>query len=82
MAAEDFFIGGDINIELKLETSGEYLQGLDGIDWYGIHGPECRRVSRIILENAALGGPGDLVSERNKSTVFLGFAIFNLRRGT
>ena len=42
MGAVDFYIGGDINIELELEDSGEDLQGLDGIDWYGMHGPECR----------------------------------------
>ena len=38
----DFFIGGDIHIELKLEPSDEGFQGLDGIDWCGIYGPECR----------------------------------------
>ena len=41
MGAVDFFIGGDINIELKLEPDHEDHQGLDGIDWYGIYGPEC-----------------------------------------
>ena len=41
LGAMDFFIGGDINVELKLEPDHEHLQGLDGIDWYGIYGPEC-----------------------------------------
>ena len=39
--AVDFYIGGDINIELKLGNTGEDLQELD-IEWYGMHGPECR----------------------------------------
>ena len=39
--AVDFFIGGDIDIELKLEPGDENLEGLDGIDWYGINGSEC-----------------------------------------
>ena len=42
MGAEDFFIGGDINIELKLDNDHKDFQGIDGIDWYGIYGPECR----------------------------------------
>ena len=41
MGAVDF-IGGDINIEPRLSTDHEDLQGLEGIDWYGIYGPECR----------------------------------------
>ena len=41
MEATDFYIGGDININLKLETTGEDLQELDGIDWYGMYRPEC-----------------------------------------
>ena len=41
LGAVDFFIGGDINIELKLELGDEDLQGLDGTDWYGIFGLEC-----------------------------------------
>ena len=44
LGAVDFFIGGDINIELKLEPGDEDLQGLDGIDWYGIYGPKCEDV--------------------------------------
>ena len=34
METADFHIVGDINIELKLETTGEDHQELDGIDWY------------------------------------------------
>ena len=41
LEAVDFFIGGDINVELKLSPGDEDLQGLDGIQWYGIYGPEC-----------------------------------------
>ena len=54
MGAMDFFIGGDINIELKLEPDHEDLQGLDGIDWYGIYGPEC------------LGGGKDVITYEKK----------------
>ena len=42
MGAKDFFIGGDNNIGFKLEGGGEELHGLDSLDWYGLHGPECR----------------------------------------
>ena len=42
VGATDLCIRGDINIELKFETTGEDLQGLDGIDWYGMFAPECR----------------------------------------
>ena len=48
--AVDFFIGEDINIELKLELGDEDLQGLDGIDWYGIYGLE------------SLGGGEDVIT--------------------
>ena len=54
MGAVDFLIGGDINIELKLEPDHEDLQGLDGIDWYGIYGPEC------------LGGGEDVITYDKK----------------
>ena len=46
MGAGDFYIGGDIIIELKLETCGEDLQGLDGIDWHGINGQNAGEVAR------------------------------------
>ena len=36
MGAADFYIGSDINIGLKLDP------WLDGDDWYGMYGPECR----------------------------------------
>ena len=35
----DFFIGGDFNIEVKLEDcGGERFQGVDSFDWYGLFG--------------------------------------------
>ena len=40
--AVDFFIGGDINIELGLGNAGEDLNGLDSMKWYGLYGPECK----------------------------------------
>ena len=43
MGTEDFFISGDLNIELKLEGGkGEEFQGFDSLDWYGLCGPECK----------------------------------------
>ena len=36
------FIGGDINIELKLGAGSDEFEGLDSIGWYGLHGPACR----------------------------------------
>ena len=43
LGAVVFFICGDINIDLKLELGDEDLQEVDGIDWYGSHGPDCLR---------------------------------------
>ena len=40
MCAKDFFIVGDRIIELRLESAGEELQGLDSCDWHGPHGLE------------------------------------------
>ena len=40
--AVDFFVGGDINIELRLGNAGEDLHGLDSIEWYGLYGPVCK----------------------------------------
>ena len=54
LGAIDFFIGGDLNIELKLEPDHEDLQGLDGIDWYGMYGHHC------------LGGGEDVVTYEKK----------------
>ena len=43
LGAVDFFIGGDINIELKLEPGDEDLQGLNGIDWWDLWATMSRR---------------------------------------
>ena len=40
--AVDFFIGGDLNIELKLDIADDEHQALDSIEWYGMCGPECQ----------------------------------------
>ena len=40
--AVDFFIGGDLNIELKSDIADDDHQGLDSIELYGMYGPECR----------------------------------------
>ena len=42
MGAKDFFIGGDLNIELKIEGGNEEFQRLDNLDWCGLCGLECR----------------------------------------
>ena len=40
--AVDFFIGGDLNLELKLDIADDEHRGLDSIDWYGMYVPECK----------------------------------------
>ena len=40
--AVDFFIGGDLNVELKLDTADGEHQGLDSIELYGMYVPECK----------------------------------------
>ena len=40
--AVDFFIGGDLNIERKLDIADDEQRGLDSIEWYGMCGLECR----------------------------------------
>ena len=40
--AKDFFIGGNLHIELTLEVGERMFQGLDNLDWYSLHGAECR----------------------------------------
>ena len=47
--AVDFFIGGDINTELRLASREEDLHGPDSIEWYGLYGPECRGGVRTSL---------------------------------
>ena len=42
MGAKDFFIGGDLNIELELEGGNMECHGFDSLDWNGVHGLECR----------------------------------------
>ena len=41
VGAKDFFIGGDLSTEFRLEGGGEELQGLDSLDWYSLYGLEC-----------------------------------------
>ena len=40
--AVDFYIGGDINVDVRLGDADEDLQGLDSIVWYGMYAPECK----------------------------------------
>ena len=40
--AVDFYIGGDINIEMKLSNPDKNLQGLDSMERYGMYGPDCK----------------------------------------
>ena len=49
----DFFIGGDLNIDLKLDNADDEHQGLDSIEWYGMYGPKCKgsREDTIADEN-------------------------------
>ena len=45
--AVDFFICGDLNIELGLDNTGGDLQGLDRVEWYGCMAPNAVRAVRI-----------------------------------
>ena len=40
--AVDFFIGGDLNVELKLNIADYGHKGLDNIEWFWMYGPECK----------------------------------------
>ena len=42
MGAKDFFICGDLNVELNLENGDKRIEGLDSLDWNGLYGPESR----------------------------------------
>ena len=42
MGTKDFFIGGDANIELKLEGGSKDFEVLNSIDRCCLCGPECR----------------------------------------
>ena len=42
MGAKYYFIGGNINIELKLEGGSADFEGLDSTDWYDFYGPVRR----------------------------------------
>lgn len=42
MGAKDFFINGDLNIELKLESGNVEFLVDDSLDWYGLYRPECQ----------------------------------------
>ena len=39
MEAVDFFIGGELNIELKLCLADDGHGGLDSVERYGMYGP-------------------------------------------
>ena len=52
-SAVDFFVGGDINIELKLGSAGED-HSLDSTEWCGLYGPECK------------GGEEDVITKEKK----------------
>ena len=47
--AVDFFFGGDLNIELRLDVADDEHQGLDGIEWYGCTGLSAKEAVRIPL---------------------------------
>ena len=38
--ATAFFIGGDLDVEFRLDHANEDPHGLDSIEWYGMFGPE------------------------------------------
>ena len=44
--AVDFYIGGDINIQMKLGNTGD--------ERYGMYGPECRGGSEVVITHEKL----------------------------
>ena len=40
--AVDFFLSGDLNIELLLDIADDEHEVLDSIERYGMYGPECK----------------------------------------
>ena len=47
----DFFIGGDLNIELMLDIAEDEYRGQDSIEWFGMYGPECKGGADDITKN-------------------------------
>ena len=58
MGTVQFFNGGDLNIEIKLCLADGEHRGLDSIEWYGMHGPECE------------GSAEDIIAYENKLSWF------------
>ena len=48
MRSKGVFIGA-AHIEHKLEGGGREVQGLDSLDWYGLHVPESRGVGEDLV---------------------------------
>ena len=51
LGAQDFFICGDISIELKLDANGQDSECWDSTDWHGLYGPVCRGGSKDEITN-------------------------------
>ena len=49
MGAVEFFIGGDLNIELKLCLADDEHRALDSIEWYKMYGPACEGTADDII---------------------------------
>ena len=47
--AVDSFIGGDLNLELKLDIADDEHRGLDSIEWYGMYGLECKGGGEVTI---------------------------------
>ena len=49
MGAVELFIGGDLNIELKLCLADDEHRGMDSIEWYGMYGSACEGAADDII---------------------------------
>ena len=47
--AVEFYIRDDINIELRLGNADKDVQGLDSIEWCGVHRSECRGADEDVV---------------------------------
>ena len=54
IGAKDFFIGCDINTELKLQTGSQDFEGWDSIDWYSLWTEVSRSAEDTIAHDQKL----------------------------
>ena len=93
MGAKDFFIGGDLNIELKVEVGARILMVstvLTGMAFVGLNAVDVARTRSLTLKNTLVDANdlgechtwlafGSRVRKKHKDCI-MGLAIFSPRR--